>query len=202
MRKIVGAVFVSLDGVMQAPGGPKEDTSGGFALGGWIWAYSDEITREVVRGYLLGPPYELLLGRRTYEIFAPYWPQMPPDNPIAARFNPTAKYVLTSRDLSPPWQNSHRLSSLEAVRELKASEGPDLLVQGSSTLFPQLLAAGLLDRLILQTFPVVLGQGKRLFGEGTPPGSLKLVNSVVSSTGVVMITYEPTGLMPPVSSKS
>ncbi|MBO1436107.1 dihydrofolate reductase family protein [Meiothermus sp. CFH 77666] len=199
MRTIIGAVFLSLDGVMQAPGGPEEDSSGGFGLGGWIWVHSDDITREMVRGYLLGPPYELLLGRRTYDIFAAYWPQVPPDNPIAARFNPTAKWVLSSRDLSPPWYNSQRLSSLEAVRELKASNGPDLLVQGSSTLYPQLLAAGLLDRLILQTFPVVLGRGKRLFGEGTPPGSYKLVSSVVSSTGVVMTTYEFTGQKPVVS---
>ncbi|GIW25689.1 dihydrofolate reductase family protein [Meiothermus sp.] len=200
MRKITGAVFVSLDGVMQAPAGPEEDPSGGFVLGGWMQGYSDALTREWVRGYLLGPPYELLLGRKTYEIFAPYWPQMPPDNPIAARFNPTAKWVLSSRDLSPPWPNSHRLSDLEAVRALKASEGPDLLVQGSSTLYPQLLAAGLLDRLILQIFPLVLGQGKRIFGEGTPPGSLKLVGSGVSSTGVVMTIYEPTGPIQPESS--
>ncbi|GIW34066.1 dihydrofolate reductase family protein [Meiothermus sp.] len=202
MRRIVGAVYVSLDGVMQAPGGPEEDTSGGFSLGGWIWTYSDDTTREVVRSYLLGPSYELLLGRRTYDIFAAYWPQVPPDNPIAARFNPTAKYVLTSRDLSPPWHNSHRLSGLEAVRALKATPGPDLLVQGSSTLYPQLLGAGLLDRLIVQIFPVTLGQGKRLFGQGTPPASLKLVNSVASSTGVLMATYEPMGQMPPVSSFS
>jgi dihydrofolate reductase len=199
MRKIIGAVFVSLDGVMQAPGGPEEDCSGGFELGGWIWAYSDDVTREAVRGYLLGAPYALLLGRKTYEIFAPYWPQMPSENPIAARFNPTAKYVLSSRDLTPTWHNSHRLPSLDALRELKATEGPDLLVQGSSTLYPQLLKAGLLDRLIVQTYPVVLGQGKRLFGEGTPPVGLKLVGSVVSTTGVVIATYAPTGHKPQTS---
>ncbi|MGK0619345.1 dihydrofolate reductase family protein [Meiothermus cerbereus] len=199
MRKIIGAVFVSLDGVMQAPGGPEEDCSGGFELGGWIWAYSDDITREAVQGYLLGAPYALLLGRKTYEIFAPYWPQMPPENHIAARFNPTAKYVLSSRDLTPTWHNSHRLPNLDALRELKATEGPDLLVQGSSTLYPQLLKACLLDRLIVQTYPVVLGQGKRLFGEGTPPVGLKLVGSVVSTTGVVIATYEPTGHKPQTS---
>lgn len=196
MRKIIGAVFLSLDGVMQAPGGPEEDPSGGFALGGWIWAYSDDISSEVVRGYLLGAPYELLLGRKTYEIFAPYWPQISQENPIAARFNPTAKYVLSSRDLAPQWHNSHRLPSLEAVRELKATQGPDLLVQGSSTLYPQLLRAGFLDKLIVQTYPVLLGSGKRLFGEGTPPVGLKLVSSAVSTTGVVMATYEPTGQEP------
>lgn len=199
MRKIIGAVFLSLDGVMQAPGGPEEDPSGGFALGGWIWAYSDEITREAVRGYLLGAPYELLLGRKTYEIFASYWPQMPQENPIAARFNPTAKYVLSSRDLAPKWHNSQRLPSLEAVRELKAAEGPDLLVQGSSTLYPHLLNWGLLDRLIILTYPVVLGQGKRLFGEDTLPFSLRLLHSVASTTGVLIATYEPHG---PVLSRS
>jgi len=199
MRKIIGAVFVSLDGVMQAPGGPEEDRSGGFELGGWIWAYSDDVTREVVRGYLLGAPYALLLGRKTYEIFASYWPQVSPENPIAARFNPTAKYVLSSRELSPPWFNSHRLPSLDALRELKATEGPDLLVQGSGTLYPQLLSAGLLDWLIVQIYPVVLGQGKRLFGEGTPPVGLKLVGSVVSTTGVVIADYAPTGHKPQTS---
>jgi len=178
---------------MQAPGGPEEDRSGGFEQGGWIWAYTDDVTREAVRGYLLGAPYELLLGRRTYEIFAAYWPQMPPNNPIAARFNPTAKYVLTSRDLHPKWDNSRRLSSLHAVRELKATEGPDLLVQGSSTLYPQLLNAGLLDRLVVQIHPVVLGRGKRLFGDGTWPMSLKLLSSRASSTGVLIATYEPQG---------
>lgn len=181
---------------MQAPGGSEEDRSGGFELGGWIWAYSDNVTREAVRGYLLGAPYELLLGRKTYEIFAPYWPHMPQENPIAARFNPTAKYVLSSRDLTPKWNNSHRLPSLDAVRELKATEGPDLLVQGSSTLYPQLLNVGLLDRLIVQTYPVVLGQGKRLFGEGILPFSLRLLHSVVSTTGVVIATYEPHGSVP------
>ncbi len=149
-----------------------------------------------MRGYLLGAPYELLLGRKTYEIFAPYWPHMPQENPIAARFNPTAKYVLSSRDLTPKWNNSHRLPSLDAVRELKATEGPDLLVQGSSTLYPQLLNVGLLDRLIVQTYPVVLGQGKRLFGEGILPFSLRLLHSVVSTTGVVIATYEPHGSVP------
>lgn len=190
MRKITGAVFQSLDGVMQGPGGPEEDTSDGFDLGGWIWPYWDDMSREVVMGYLAGEPYELLLGRKTYDIFASYWPNMPEEDPIASRFNPTAKHVLTRGDAALQWNNSHKLAGIDALRELKATDGPDLLIQGSTTLYPQLLAAGLLDRLILQTFPTILGGGKRLFGKGTPPRSMRLVSSVASTTGVVIATYD------------
>lgn len=199
MRKIIGAVFQSLDGVMQAPGGPEEDRSGGFDLGGWMWAFGDDTTREVVSGYLFGAPYELLLGRKTYEIFAAYWPYMPAGNPIAARFNATAKHVLYRGEVTLDWHGSHHLSGIDAVKRLKATAGPDLLIQGSTTLYPQLLGAGLLDRLIIQTFPVVLGRGKRLFGEGTPPGSLRLVSGLHSPSGVVIATYEPAGPIPTVA---
>jgi dihydrofolate reductase len=196
MRKVRGAVFQSLDGVMQAPGGPEEDRAGGFDLGGWIWAFSDDTTRDAVSGYLLGAPYELLLGRKTYEIFAAYWPYMPEGNPIAARFNSTAKHVLSRGDDTLDWTNSHTLPSIAAVEKLKSTDGPDLLIQGSATLYPQLLRAGLIDRLIIQTFPIVLGSGKRLFGEGTPLGGMRLESSAVSTTGVVIAVYEPTGRMP------
>jgi dihydrofolate reductase len=196
MRKIRGAVFQSLDGVMQAPGGPDEDRAGRFDLGGWIWAFSDDTTRDAVSGYLLAEPYELLLGRRTYEIFAAYWPYVPEGNPIAARFNATAKHVLSRGDDTLDWNNSHKLPGIDAVEELKSTDGPDLLIQGSASLYPQLLRAGLIDRLIIQTFPIVLGRGKRLFGEGTPPGGMRLQSSVVLTTGVVIAVYEPTGQMP------
>jgi len=196
MRKIIGGVFLSLDGVMQAPGGPEEDRSDGFDLGGWIGAFTDDTTHAAVVGLLLSAPYDLLLGRKTYEIFAPYWPNMPEGNPIAARFNTAAKYVLSRSDDTLDWNNSHKLPGIDAVKKLKTTDGPDLLIQGSTTLYPQLFSAGLIDRLLIQTFPIVLGRGKRLFGEGTPPGGMKLVSSVVSTTGVVIATYEPTGQMP------
>ena len=193
MRKITGAAFLSLDGVMQAPGGPEEDPSNGFTLGGWMWAFGDETTDKAINELLVGPPYDLLLGRKTYDIFASFWPNGPADHPITARFNQCAKYVM-SRGKGPlSWSNSHRLADIDAVRKLKASAGPDLVIQGSSTLYPQLLSAGLLDRLVLQIFPVVLGRGKRLFGEGTPPGSLRLVKSVVGAKGAIVATYEAAG---------
>jgi dihydrofolate reductase len=202
MRQIIGSVFQSLDGVMQSPGAPEEDRAGGFDLGGWFWAFSDDTGRAAVMGRLLGAPYDLLLGRKTYDIFAAYWPYMPEDNPIAARFNATAKHVLSRGDDTLSWRNSHKLAGIDAVRKLKTADGPDLLIQGSTTLYPQLLGAGLIDRLHLMTFPVVLGSGKRLFGEGTPAGGMRLVNSVVSTTGVVIATYEPAGQVPIVSRES
>ncbi len=193
MRKIIGSVFQSLEGVIQGPGRPEEDRAGGFALGGWVGAYTDDATSAAVIETLLGAPYALLLGRKTYEIFAAYWPYQAAGNPIADRFNGADKYVLTRGQDSLDWARSHRLESLEAVRALKATAGPDLLIQGSSTLYPQLLGAGLIDRVRVQTFPLVLGGGKRLFGEALPPAALKLVSSTVSTTGVVIATYEPTG---------
>lgn len=193
MRKITGSVFQSLDGVIQGPGRPEEDRAGGFALGGWVGAYTDDATSAAVIETLLGAPYALLLGRKTYEIFAAYWPYQAVGNPIADRFNAVDKYVLTRGQDPLDWARSQRLESLEAVRALKATAGPDLLIQGSSTLYPQLLGAGLIDRVRVQTFPLVLGGGKRLFGEALPPAALKLVSSTVSTTGVVIATYEPTG---------
>jgi dihydrofolate reductase len=195
MRKIVGGVFQSLDGVMQAPGGPPEDPTGGFELGGWTATFWDEKMGAAMGG-IFSEPYDLLLGRKTYEIFAAHWPYVPDDDPIGQAFGKAAKYVLTRGDDRLEWQNSHRLSGIDAVRKVKASAGPDLLIQGSSTLYPQLFAEGLIDRLFVMTFPLLLGKGKRLFGHGTPPGGLKLVSSDVSATGVVIATYEPEGKVP------
>lgn len=192
MRRIIGAVFVSLDGVVQAPGGPSEDWTGGFAHGGWVAPFWDEKAGSAIEA-LFAQPFDLLLGRKTYEIFAAYWPYVEPGNPIGEPFDRAGKYVLTRSDDPLPWQNSHRLSGIDAIAELKAGDGPDLVIQGSSTLYPQLLAAGLIDRLILQTFPVLLGPGKRLFGDGTPPLSLRLVDQKLSDSGVVIATYEPAG---------
>ena len=195
MRKIIGGVFQSLDGVMQSPGGPPEDPTGGFDLGGWSTSFWDE-KMGAAMGALFGGPFDLLLGRKTYEIFAAHWPFVPENDPIGPAFTRVAKYVVTRGDEKLEWNNSHRLKNIDAVRAVKASDGPDLLIQGSTTLYPELLAANLVDRLFVMTFPVVLGKGKRLFGAGTPPAALKLVKHDISSTGVMMATYEPAGKIP------
>ncbi len=195
MRKIIGGVFLSLDGVMQAPGGPPEDPTGGFELGGWSATYWDDKMGAAMGG-LFNEPYDLLIGRKTYEIFAAHWPYVPQDDPIGQAFGKAAKYVLTRGNDRLEWQNSHRLDGIEAVKKVKAGEGPTLLIQGSSTLYPQLLSAGLIDSLFVMTFPVILGKGKRLFGQGTPSNGLKLISSDVSTTGVLMATYEPAGAVP------
>jgi dihydrofolate reductase len=195
MRKLTGAVFQSLDGVMQAPGGPEEDPSAGFRFGGWVqpfWAADIGPFEGIIMG-----EYDLLLGKRTYDIFAAYWPYNQED-PIGAKFQRIDKYVLTHSDEPLAWENSHRLSgeTANAVAQLKQTDGRDLLIQGSSTLYAPLLAAGLIDRLVLMIFPVVLGQAKRIFDGSQAPGALKLVNHFVSSKGVVFLTYEPAGEVP------
>lgn len=192
MRRIIGGTFVSLDGVMQAPGGPTEDTTGGFEHGGWVFKYGDEQFGEAI-GKLFDREYDLLLGRRTYDIFAAYWPYYEggEDNPIATAFNACQKYVLTGGDQDLPWANSHRLKTIADVAALKDTSGPDLIIQGSSTLYPALLDAGLIDRMTLMIFPVTLGTGKRLFGDGTPAHKLTMVEQTVTSSGIVCATYEP-----------
>lgn len=193
MRKLTGAVFLSLDGVMQAPGGPEEDTSSDFRLGGWVFNYWDASLEEPF-GKVMEADYDLLLGRRTYDIFAGYWPHHQ-DVPIGARFQRINKYVLTHRDEPLGWDGSQRLSgdTAEVVTELKNSAGRDLLIQGSSTLYAPLLSAGLIDDLIVMIFPVVLGHGKRLFSEAQLPGALSLVHHAVSDKGVVFLHYQPAG---------
>jgi dihydrofolate reductase len=192
MRKLTGAVFVSLDGVMQAPGGPEEDPSSGFRFGGWTQPFWSEDMGPFER--IIEADYDLLLGKRTYDIFAAYWPYNQ-DIPIGARFQRINKYVLTHSNEPLEWDNSQRLSgeTADAVAGLKRSEGRDLLIQGSSSLYVPLLAAGLIDRLVLMTFPVLLGQGKRIFDGSEAPSALKLVDHFVSSSGVVTTIYQPGG---------
>ena len=194
MRKLTGAVMISLDGVMQAPGGPEEDPSAEFELGGWVFPFWDDNGDAQFDKFLIEPDYDLLLGRRTYDIFAAYWPNNQ-DNPIGERFQRINKYVLTHSDEPLAWDNSHKLSGETAavVEELKNSAGCDLLIQGSSTLYPPLISAGLIDRLLLIRYPVVLGKGKRLFNGSEKPGRLRLVDHFVSDKGVVFTTYEPAG---------
>jgi dihydrofolate reductase len=192
MRKLTGAVFQSLDGVMQAPGGPEEDPASDFRFGGWVqplWDADMGPFEELIMG-----EYDLLLGKRTYDIFAAYWPYNQ-DDPIGAKFQRINKYVLTHSDEPLEWDNSYRLSgeTAEAVSRLKQSEGRDLLIQGSSTLYPPLLSSRLIDRLTLMTFPLLLGRGKSIFDGTQKPGALKLTDRFVMNTGVVLTTYEPAG---------
>jgi len=195
MRKLIASTFVSLDGVMQAPGGPEEDPTGGFAFGGWVFSHWDDRLANDMKG-LDGKDRELVLGRRTYEIFEAYWPYQAADNPIAKSLNAARKHV-ASRTLTKPlqWNNSTLLDGevTEAVATLKAGEGLDLQIIGSGNLIQALRAASLIDEYNVWTFPVVLGRGKRLFETDTKPGALRLVESRVSSTGVVMSTYVPAG---------
>ncbi|HEY1656372.1 MAG TPA: dihydrofolate reductase family protein [Candidatus Tumulicola sp.] len=193
MRKIIGAAFISLDGVMQAPGGPTEDPTGGFKYGGWLPPYADEASEKAIDD-LFDRSFDLLLGRRTYDIFAAYWPYAK-GSEIGETFTMVRKYVVTHGEKPLNWQNSEPVSSIEAVARLRNSDGPELLIQGSSTLYPQLLAAGLIDRLILMTFPIVLGDGKRLFGGGTPSHAMRMTDHVVSPRGTIVARYEPAGAL-------
>ena len=198
MRKLVASTMVSLDGVMQAPGGPQEDPTGGFAFGGWTFGYWDEAMGRSMDG-LDGKDRELVLGRKTYEIFEAYWPYQPADHPIAQTLNAARKHV-ASRTLSTlHWNNSTLLRGdvVVAVAALKSTDGPDLQIIGSGALIQTLQAASLIDAYTLWTFPIVLGRGKRLFEAGAKAGALRLVATRSSATGVVMSTYVPAGEIPP-----
>jgi len=196
MRKIIAGAFQSLDGVMQAPGAPEEDTSGGFTLGGWSATLWDEVMDQQM-GDVFSSDFDLLLGRNTYDIFAAYWP-FQSGNPIGEKFDAATKYVVTSSTEPLSWANSIPINGDAAtgITRVKATDGPDLLIQGSTKLYPALIEAGLIDRLFLMTFPVILGRGKRLFADGVRPGGMKLIDSKVSTTGVIIATYEPAGPVP------
>lgn len=192
MRKIIASTFVSLDGVMQAPGGPDEDPVNVFKFGGWVFPYADDTMGSVI-GELFAKPFALLLGRRTYDIFAAYWPYQ--DDDIARAFNPAVKYVATHRPETLTWQNSQSLGPdiAAALRKIKQENGPDLLIQGSGNLIQTLLANELIDEMTVLTFPLLLGKGKRLFEGGATPGALKLTRSLISNNGVIVATYERNG---------
>ena len=194
MRKLIASTFSSLDGIMQAPGGPEEDPTGGFTLGGWMFNYSDEGMDISAAGFD-GKDRELVLGRRTYEIFEGYWPYQADDNPIARTLNAARKYVASRTLTTLGWNNSTLLDGdvVSAISALKTQPGPNLQIIGSGNLIQTLQAASLIDEYNVWTFPVVLGGGKRLFGETAKPSSLRLVRSQVSPSGVVMSTYVPGG---------
>jgi len=198
MRKLIASTFASLDGIIQAPGGPEEDPTGGFALGGWMFAHADD-SMDISASGFDGKDRELLLGRRTYQIFEGYWPYQPDDHPIARTLNAARKHVASRTLTKLDWNNSTVLHGdvVAAVAALKAQPGPDLQIIGSGDLIQTLQAASLIDEYNVWTFPVVLGRGKRLFGENARPSVLRLVRSQVSTTGVVMSTYVPGGDIQP-----
>ncbi len=192
MRTLRIATFVSMDGVMQAPGGPEEDPRGGFRFGGWTFPFWDEKLGGLM-DRAMGEDYDLLLGRRTYEIFAAFWPHM--DDEIGRKFNAVDKYVAAGPDTPLDWAHSHRLVGdlAQAVRALKATDGRDLLIQGSSEVIHTLLATDLIDQLTILTFPVILGRGKRLFDADSRPHAWTLESSDTSTTGVVVGAYRRAG---------
>lgn len=196
MRKLIVAEFISLDGVIQAPGAPEEDPNSGFRLGGWASAYDDEAIDQAQQE-LFAQPFELLLGRRTYDIFASFWPHLGPDsgNPVADLFNSVPKHVATHRPDTLDWKNSHALKGdlADAIRALKHGDGGNLLVQGSGDVVRQLLAAGLVDELLLVICPVVLGRGKRLFGDDAQASAFTLASSTNSAGGVLITRYVRSG---------
>ena len=195
MRKITVSTFTSLDGVMQAPGGPQEDPTGGFTYGGWTAPHFDAALGAAM-GEIFGRPFDLLLGRKTYDIFAAHWPYVTdPKDPIAGLFNRVTKYVASRSNPKLAWQNSRLLGAdiVASLKQLKGGDGPDLLVQGSGDLLQTLWKSGLVDEFSVLIFPVVLGRGKRLFGSGTTPAGLKLTKSKSFPTGVIVASYTPDG---------
>jgi len=193
MRKLIVSTFLTLDGVMQAPGGPAEDDSDGFAYGGWSVNYWDEPMGQVM-GEAMSVPFDLVLGRKTYDIFAAYWPNAPEDaggKPL----NDATKYVASRGHPTLAWRESVLIEgdAAEGIAALKRGDGPELQVHGSGNLIQTLLRHNLVDEYRLWVFPLVIGSGKRLFSDGTVPSGLRLVDSKVSTTGVVIGTYEPAG---------
>jgi dihydrofolate reductase len=204
MRRIITTAFTSLDGVIQAPGGPQEDPTGGFEYGGWTTTYGDEAIGAAI-GEGMSRPFDLLLGRNTYDIFAAHWPYIatdpssdgyePGEAGIARTFNGTTKYVATHEPDTLGWENSQWLGkdAIATVRSLKKEDGPALRIWGSSNLVQQLLAADLVDEFQLMIYPLVFGKGKRLFGDGTIPAAFRLEKSQASASGVIIATYRRNG---------
>ncbi len=194
MRKIVVLTFISLDGVMQAPGGRDEDTSGGFKYGGWTFPYFDDFSGKIM-GEQMGMPFDLLLGRKTYDIFAAYWPKQDPSNMPTVPFNKATKYVVSTSSPKLTWEKSVLIEGDVAARlkELKQQNGPMLQVHGSGNMVQTLLKNDLVDELWLKTFPITLGKGKKLFAEGTIPAAFELIESTTSPSGVIFANYKRAG---------
>jgi len=194
---------------MQAPGGPSEDPTDGFDLGGWQFGFPDEEASDAI-GESLQPPYAILLGRVTYDIFASYWPYQEGDDEtgkIAKDFNAAEKFVMTRSDAPLEWANSRRVAGFDELAEIRAGEGPDLQIWGSGTLYPGLVERRMLDRLTVLTYPLVLGKGKPLFRDGTPPTTLRIESGRMTSKGTAIASFVPelgvaVGTSPPVESKA
>jgi dihydrofolate reductase len=195
MRKIITTTFVTLDGVMQAPGGPEEDTSNGFKYGGWQVAVPMDEMMGSTLSAAMAAPFELLLGKTTYDIFASYWPTAKVDNEVAVPFNRTKKYVVTHTAFEPAWHNSVCITGdvVAQLQKLKEEDGPNLWVWGSGNLIQTLLKHHLIDQMQLWIYPLTIGSGKRLFADGTQAEKFNLVESKISNTGVILATYEPAG---------
>jgi dihydrofolate reductase len=197
MRKIITTTFVTLDGVMQAPGGPEEDTTSGFRYGGWQMSFPhDEKLGSILNGFF-GIPFELLLGKTTYDIFAGFWPHAKTDLQVANPFNSAKKYVVSDKSFDPSWNNSVCITGdvVPQLRKLKEEDAPDLWVWGSGNLIQTLLKNDLIDRMHLWIHPITIGSGKRLFAEGTQAKNFKLVDSKIGTTGLIFATYEPAGAL-------
>ena len=192
-RRLISTTFVSLDGVMQAPGGPEEDPSGGFSLGGWTFPYFDEQAGEFM-GRTMGVPFDLVLGRKTYDIFAGYWPHQP-ESDMSRPLNDATKYVASRARPDLSWDRSQQIEGdvAEGVAALKQEDGRELQVHGSGDLLQTLLRHRLIDEYRVLTFPVLLGSGKRLFEPGATPAGLRLLECTASGSGVVMTRYEQAG---------
>ena len=195
MRKIITTTFVTLDGVMQAPGGPNEDTTNGFKYGGWQMSFPhDKELISILSGFFT-IPFELLLGKTTYDIFAAFWPNATTDQEVAIPFNKNKKYVVSHKSFEALWNNSEVITGdvVEHIKKLKEQDGPDLWVWGSGNLIQTLLKNHLIDRMHLWIHPITLGSGKKLFAEGTQAENFKLVDSKIGTTGLIFATYEPAG---------
>ncbi|MBI5665630.1 MAG: dihydrofolate reductase family protein, partial [Nitrospirae bacterium] len=195
MRKLIVLSFITLDGVIQAPGGPEEDPTGGFKHGGWVAGYFDDFLGKVMDEQM-SKPFDLLLGRKTYEIFAAHWPYVQSnDDPIAAGLNNAKKHVASKTLTKLDWRNSELIKGdvAKEVKKLKEQDGPEIQVHGSGNLIQTLLKYDLVDELRLKIFPITLGRGKRLFAEGTIPVGFKLLDSRISPSGVIVATYVRAG---------
>lgn len=190
MRKIIALSMISLDGIMQAPGGPEEDTSGGFNYGGWTAPFGDEVYGQVLKKQLWTNPTDYLLGRKTFEIFADYWPE---HADLWPGINDGTKYVMSNTMERSDWKNTVFLNSLTDIKELKSSKGSDIQIHGSGKLIQLLLKNDLVDELWLKIHPLTLGKGKRLFDSGTIPAAFKLIDRDVTPSGVIMANYKRDG---------
>jgi len=190
VRKLIVLSFITLDGVMQAPGGPGEDDSGGFKYGGWSVGYFDDFLGKIM-GEQMGHPFDLLLGRKTYDIFAAHWPRLSDDDPAARVINRARKYVVSHRPVNLDWKITIPINGdvAEQIKQLKGEDGPEIQVHGSGNLIQTLLRNDLVDEFWLKTFPVAVGSGKRLFAEGTMPAGFTLTQSRISPSGVVVSSY-------------